>query len=70
MYCGKCSGVWLIVLGVLVAGNAWFGILRWSYAFALLLVVAGILSIVKPDCGCGGGCHMPMDAPVVRKKKR
>ena len=66
-YCGKCSGASWIVLGVIVLLNWWFGIVNWWALVGALLVLCGIMHVVKPSCGCGGGCCMP---EMTKKKKR
>ena len=68
-YCGRCSGIKVLVLGVIFLANAF--LFKWDpwTLIGALLVIGGIVHIVKPSCGCGSGCCMPTDAPLKKKKR-
>jgi uncharacterized membrane protein HdeD (DUF308 family) len=62
-YCMKCKGMMWIVVGlVFLLNNLW---LHWAFdtVLGILLVIAGIISMVKPSCGCPG-----YEEPKMKKK--
>ena len=70
-YCTRCSGISTLIAGVVFLLNAWFSLIDPWILLGLVLALAGLGHIVKPSCGCGGGCCMP-EAPVkaVSAKKK
>ena len=66
-YCGKCNGVWAIVIGVLVIVKEYLFVnLGWPLFLGLLLIFVGIMLQNRPQCGCGGGCCAP---PIEKMEK-
>ena len=50
----KMMGIKMVILGLLVFANAYFGILNWAVFISIVLVLAGILKLVMPVCRrCG-----------------
>lgn len=50
--CGKCHGMKLIVLGiVLLAWALWIPDVKWQVVIGGLIALGGLLKIVKPVCG-------------------
>jgi hypothetical protein len=68
-YCGKCWGIVIIVIGVVIVANAWLSFINPWLLIGVLLITGGVLRMRWPTCGCGGYCHAPpMDAPVVKRR--
>jgi hypothetical protein len=55
-YCGKCRGVQTMVVGALVVANSYWSWFAWPMFIGALLVVSGAIKMIKPSCGCNGGC--------------
>jgi hypothetical protein len=66
-YCGRCTGASLLVAGVILLLNHYFDLFSIGLVLGVLLCASGIMLLVKPDCGCGKGCHAPM---LVEKKPK
>ncbi len=49
--CGKCHGVKVLVIGVLVLANALWPFAGWAVFVGALLTLGGVLKLVKPTCG-------------------
>jgi len=69
-YCGKCRGMVLVIVGLVLLINKY--LLNWDWWVLLggLFIIAGIAGMVKPLCGCGQGCCASMETPTVMKKKK
>ena len=63
--CGKCKGMKVALVGLLVLLNAWKGFLSWPMFFGLIILLWGLSSWMRPSCGCGDIC-----APEIGKKRR
>jgi uncharacterized membrane protein HdeD (DUF308 family) len=46
----KMMGGKMIVLGLLIIANAYFGIFNWPWFIGGVLVLAGILKLAMPAC--------------------
>ncbi len=67
-YCTRCRSIVTIVLGALILINAywwprWVGIDNWIAFFGALTLIGGVITYLKPTCGCES--H---SAPVKGKK--
>ena len=51
--CGRCKGIGLLVVGILVLANAVWSFVDWWLLVGALLVLKGLVMLVKPNgCGC------------------
>ena len=57
--CGKCKGMKVALVGLLVLLNAWKGFLTWPMFFGLIILLWGLSCWMKPSCGCDSGMCMP-----------
>jgi hypothetical protein len=66
-YCGRCSGISILLIGVVILLNLY--LLRWNMWLIVgsVLTIWGIVRIAKPSCGCSQGCTAP---PLVAQKRR
>ena len=44
----KGKGVMLLVLGLLVFGNAYYSVLSWGMFVGLVMIIAGLVKLFKP----------------------
>ncbi len=65
--CGKCKGIGLLVVGLLVVLNSWLTLVDWWMLIGVLLALKGLMCVVKPNgCGC---CSVEMPKALPKKKK-
>ena len=70
--CPRCKGAKVFVLGLLVILNAVFAWLDWPLYIGLLITLWGLITMIKPTCGCCAGMMSGgMDKmPAMAKKKQ
>lgn len=50
----RMKAVKLLILGILVLANWYFGLLNWAFFIGLLAVLAGLVMLIMPGCKhCG-----------------
>jgi len=74
-YCGRCRGMVLGLLGVLILINIfvwpqWSGFDGWLAFFAVLMIATGIWKSLMPSCGCKNAECCKEEAPVKEAKKK
>jgi hypothetical protein len=70
-YCGRCSGGWVVAIGILFLVKEYVFInMSWGFFLALLLIFVGVMRMIKPSCGCGGYCCGPPIGTAQSKKKK
>ena len=48
--CLKCKGAKLLVVGILVLLNTYYGWMSWAYFVGWILVLVGVLKLICPTC--------------------
>ena len=46
----KCIGVCMLIVGVLILINAYFGLVNWGIFIGGIVALKGLIMLVKPCC--------------------
>lgn len=49
-HCPKCCGMNMLVLGILIILNAYYGWLTWWYFLGGIIALKGLLKMLMPVC--------------------
>jgi hypothetical protein len=72
-YCDRCKSIATMAIGALILINAygwpgWTGIDNWIAYFGVLILIGGLITYLKPTCGCES--HAAQAAKPVMKNKK
>ncbi|MEK6918612.1 MAG: hypothetical protein AABW73_01100 [Nanoarchaeota archaeon] len=49
-HCSKCHSWKLLIVGIIIAINAWWPFIGWWKLVAVLLIIAGLSKLFMPRC--------------------